>query len=351
MTRAAGPSPDDDPATRLGDDPLHLLLAVRGLHEDIRARTGELLERARVDGNADLAAAPGAWGAGDLNYALDDAAEEALEVFGRALGARHPLALVSEGPGLQRFGEGAAGQALRVLVDPVDGTRSLMHDMRSAWAVTAVAPDHGELTRLSDADVAVQTELPTTGARHYRVLTAIRGRGARIATHDVDSGDVLDERPLVVEPELPIENGYLCFTRFLAAERPLVAALEAHFLDEAIAAHALSPRLLYDDQYLCNAGQMFFVTTGRYRMLADLRGWLHHVFGVDNFTSKPYDMAALRVYTEAGVPVLDEHLAPLDAPMDTSTRLSIIAFANTALAEALLPQLRDAMEALAAHGA
>ncbi len=326
-------------------DPVFLLAETRRFHEAIRERVGRLLERARRAGRPDLADSPGAWGAGDLSYALDDVADEPLAAFAAALGARHPVTLVTEAPGEVCAGAGAAGPPLRGLIDPVDGTRSLMHDMRSAWALTALAPDKGPATRLSDALVAVQTELPTTTAGVYHVLSAVRGGGATLARHDVRSGAELERRALHAPEGLRLDNGYLCFTRFLAVERPLVAALEADFLARAIAAHRLDPRLLYDDQYLCSAGQLFLVGTGRYRMLADLRGWLHRTRGLDNFCAKPYDLAALLVWQEAGVPVLDEEFAPLDAPMDTESRLSVIAFANEELKALLLPHLLEAMDA------
>ncbi len=353
-----------------------LLAVTRTLHEDIRARVSELLHRARREGRPELASGVGAQGAGDIGYAIDDAAERALHAFGERVGARHPLTLIAEGPGVRQHGiapaappatmHGAAhatmpatthgamhggpsaAPPLRALIDPVDGTRSLMHDMRSAWALTGIAPDRGPATRLSDIELAVQTELPTTSAGAYHVLWARRGQGAWIARHDVATGRELERAPLRARPEDAIENGYLCFTRFLAVERPLVAALEQRFLERIIAAHALSPRLLYDDQYLCSAGQLFLTVTGRYRMLADLRGWLHRTRGIPNFTAKPYDLAALLICREAGVPVLDEHFAPLDAPLDTETKLSVIAFANEALRARLEPHLRAAMAAMGA---
>ncbi|HVQ26600.1 MAG TPA: hypothetical protein VMV01_15540 [Planctomycetota bacterium] len=320
-----------------------LLAATRRMHEAIRERTGALLERARRAQQPDLASAPGPWGFGDLSYPLDEEAEDALEDFGREVGARHPLTLIAEGPGVQRYGEEGAGPPLRALIDPVDGTRSLMFDMRSAWALTGIAPDRGDLTRLSDCVLAVQTELPTTSAAVYHVLWAEKGQGATIARHEVATGRELERRPFVATTGARIDNGYLCFERFLPVERPLVAELEARFLSRAIEAFDLSPRLLYDDQYLCSAGQLFLVATGRYRMLADLRGWLARTRGIDNFTSKPYDLATLLIWREAGIPVLDDDLAPLDAPLDTETRLSVIAFANEELRHKLQPILRAVM--------
>jgi fructose-1,6-bisphosphatase/inositol monophosphatase family enzyme len=327
-----------------------LLAETRSFHEAIRRRVGELLERARRSEQPELADKPGAWGAGDLAYALDDVADEPLSEYAMRLGARHPTTLIAEGPGERRAGAGAAGAPLRVLIDPVDGTRSLMHDMRTAWALTGLAPDKGPATRLADVVVAVQTELPTTTTGIYHVLSAVRGRGAVIARHDARTGAELERRPLRASPGVRIDNGYLCFTRFLAVERPLVAQLEAEFLARAIETHDLDPRLLYDDQYLCSAGQLFLVATGRYRMLADLRGWLHRTRGLQNFTAKPYDLATLLIWREAGVPVLDEHFAPLDAPMDTESKLSVIAFANEALRVKLESELRAAMAATTQRG-
>ena len=254
-----------------------LVAATRRLHEAIRRDGGECLERARRSGRPELASRPGAWGAGDLSYALDEGPERRLGDFARELAADQPVTLVAEGPGLQRLDGPSGRPALRVLIDPVDGTRPLMQDMRSAWALTGIARETDGGARLSDIEIAVQTELPTTSAAVYHVLVAVKGRGATLARHDVRSGTELERGPLRVSDALPLDNGTFAFTRYLPVERPLVAALERACLEGLVEAHGLSPRLIYDDQYLCTSGQLFLVATGRYRLLADLRGWLRRV--------------------------------------------------------------------------
>ncbi|MHC4845023.1 MAG: hypothetical protein ACYTCU_02565 [Planctomycetota bacterium] len=325
-------------------DVAFLMDATRRLHETIRVRVGDLLSRARVTGRPELASEPGEWEAGDLTYALDHEADAALTAYGEEVGKRYPVTLIAEGPGVRHYGEGAPGPPLRILVDPIDGTRSLMHDMRSAWALTGIAPDHGELTRLSDTVLAVQTELPTTSAGVYRVMWALKDEGAFVARHVVATGAEAERQPLLASPDERIDNGYLCFSRYLPVERPIVAAIEERFLTDVMDVHDLSPRLIYDDQYLCSAGQLALVTAGTYRMLADLRGWLSRTRGIENFTPTPYDLAASLIYREAGVPMLDEHFEPFDAPMDTETRLTIIAFANESLRRRLEPPLQAILE-------
>ena len=45
----------------------------------------------------------------------------------------------------------------RIIVDPIDGTRGLMYQKRSAWILTGVAPNRGPSTSLRDIVLAVQT--------------------------------------------------------------------------------------------------------------------------------------------------------------------------------------------------
>src|SRR5258705_7956993 len=115
MTAARGASSRGHPAIRSRDMPANaaaldahfLLAATRRLHESIRARVSALLQRARAEARPELASRPGAWGAGDIAYGIDEAADAALEGFAAEIGARHPFTLVAEGPGLTRHGEHA----------------------------------------------------------------------------------------------------------------------------------------------------------------------------------------------------------------------------------------------------
>src|SRR5262245_7387824 len=81
---------------------------------------------------------------GDTIFELDRRVEPVLaEVIGRWPEECKPLLLVAEGMGAdgkRRFGDPDKPLRYRVIVDPIDGTRGLMYDKRSAWFLAAVAP-------------------------------------------------------------------------------------------------------------------------------------------------------------------------------------------------------------------
>src|SRR2546423_300368 len=126
--------------------------------------------------------------AADTIYAIDAVVEPVLEAFCEEWGRQTPLVLIAEGlkdenghEGIRTFPRGTPADAaqIRVIVDPIDGTRGLMYDKRSAWSLAGVAPNRGPQTRLRDVEVAVMTELPTSKMGHADVLWAVKGRGSR----------------------------------------------------------------------------------------------------------------------------------------------------------------------------
>jgi len=119
----------------------------------------------------------------DTIYKLDLLIEPVIEAFCEEWGQRLPMVVVAEGlePETGRVfpvGASEADAPVRIIIDPVDGTRGLMYDKRAAWSLAGAAPNTGMQTRLSDIEVAVMTELPTSKMAWGDVLWAIKGRGA-----------------------------------------------------------------------------------------------------------------------------------------------------------------------------
>ena len=124
----------------------------------------------------------------DTIYKIDTDVDPLLEHFCEEWSKTTPLVLVAEGLE-DHHGEEVASRVfpqgtkesdakIRLIVDPIDGTRGIMYDKRPAWALAGVAPNNGPDTRLRDIEIAVMTELPTSKMGFGDVLWAIKGQGA-----------------------------------------------------------------------------------------------------------------------------------------------------------------------------
>src|SRR6185503_21225815 len=141
----------------------HLLERLRTLHFAMRDHLHAHLKTTVLEEMSRATSVQG----GDTIYALDTKGEELLLPFCEEWGREIPFLLVAEGlpDGRQLMGCSTQADAQFILIcDPIDGTRPLMYDKRSAWLLTGIAPNHGDATNLSHIEVAMQTELPTSKA-------------------------------------------------------------------------------------------------------------------------------------------------------------------------------------------
>src|SRR5216110_3305515 len=154
----------------------HLLEPIQSLHAAIRDAVVEACARQATE---QLAATAG--DAGDTIYAIDRVGEEALVRGLATLPGDEPVCLIAEGLAEPLvFPRGAREQDCRwrLLVDPLDGTRGLMYQKRSAWILTGVAPNRGARTSLQDTVVAVQTEIPLVKQHLSDQLWAVKRGGS-----------------------------------------------------------------------------------------------------------------------------------------------------------------------------
>src|SRR5258706_4093666 len=117
-----------------------------------------------------------------------------------------PMVVVAEGiePETGRIFPAGADEndaQVRIIMDPVDGTRGLMYDKRAAWSLAGAAPNKGAQTRLSDIEVAVMTELPTSKMAWGDVLWAIKCQCAKGVRESVNTQDsALRTQDLILSP-------------------------------------------------------------------------------------------------------------------------------------------------------
>jgi fructose-1,6-bisphosphatase/inositol monophosphatase family enzyme len=281
---------------------------------------------------------------GDTIFGIDIAVEELLLEQCHSWGKEQSFVLIAEGldsAGVQIGTPGHGTAPFRLIVDPIDGTRGLMFDKRSAWCLMAIAPDKGKDTRLSDIVAAVMTELPTTRQATSDVLWAVRGQRAQGERHDLATGQA---RPLPPVPSqrADLRHGFATVSAFFPGGKELIARLDDAIMTRALGSWNPDKAEIYTDQYICSGGQLAELALGRDRFVLDVRPLVHRKLGVaSSLCCRPYDLCTALVAEAAGCVVADPFGAPLDGPLDTTTNLAFAAYANKALAQQLMPIVRE----------
>lgn len=296
--------------------------------------------------------------AGDRIYAIDRDVEVTLDVeIATWPDDCFPLLLTAEGlgrDGRHLFGDPEKPIRWRMLLDPIDGTRMLMYDKRSAWFLAAVAPDRGENTSLSDAIASVMVELPTSKQGFADAFVAVTGgstEGCRFAVNEREVPRVEAGVPIPVAPtrRADLSNGFVSVVACFPGTRRLAADLSERIAD-SVGANTPTPEI-FDDQYISTGGQMTQLMTGRDRCVIDLRPLFNRILGRTEderfIETHPYDVAGLLATQRSGVVVTDGFGFMLNAPFDVTTGVHWCGYANPAIRLLIEPVVRDW---LADHG-
>lgn len=292
-------------------------------------------------------------GAGDVTYAIDEIVERAIHQWLDETAQRTPLSLLTEDSGWMHRGPGAHGVreldgfdhgGPRIALDPIDGTRNLMADLRSAWTVVSFAPPGPCEPRLGELSLGVVSEIPDSRAARFRVLSSVDPSGARLALRELKGAILVRDVKLCADESARPDHGYFPFFRYAPDQRPALARIEADFFERLRVEEGAELRHVFDDQYISNAGQLAQLALGVYRMIVDVRGLLARRAKVSTITSKPYDVAgAILVARRAGCVVCAPQGAALDFPLDVSTPVDFVGFANAGTHARLAPHLWRAL--------
>ncbi len=285
----------------------------------------------------------------DTIYVIDHAVEGLiLEWLEAHWPAEHPVDLVMEGVDEPRTFPAAAlpGAPRRTLIiDPIDGTREIMWDRRSAWFLAALAPGAAGSSRLAGIETAVMVELPPTRHRHAQLLSARRGQGAQLARRDLPEGEghAIALAPFAGED---LEHGFAGFGTPLVEGKGRVG----RFAEAFFTAYAGKPArglAIFDDQYLSTGGQMFDLLSGRLRLFGDLRPlFLDQTDGPPPLVCHPYDVVGKLVAEELGCVIEAPDGSPLDVPLDLTTPVAWVGFANERIAARARPILQRLLPSL-----
>lgn len=324
-----------------------LLEPLRRLHDRIR---DQLLSACEEQGAIELARVAHE-GAGDVTYAVDRISEAALtEWFTHEIAVHEPIILIGEGlPNGRLTLPSTAADAdarWRIIVDPIDGTRGLMYQKRSAWILTGVAPNRGEATTLADIDLAVQTEIPLVKQHLCDQLWAYRGGGVYgIRTNRLTG----DSQPLAIHPSAAsdLRHGFATFCRFFPGGRDVLAAIDDALCDRLVPRQS-GKAVVFEDQYACTSGQLYGLATGHDRFVADLRPLVQPIVAargkIPGHCCHPYDLCTTLIAEEAGVVVTTPTGKPLHAPLDVESNVAWIGYANRQLHEQIEPVLAELLQ-------
>ena len=324
-----------------------LLGPLRRLHEQIRASVVDACERTMSSELASVVSEQ----EGDTIFAIDRVSEELLiEFCERELAPLAPVVLIAEGlvGGQIVLPRGTAepDAVWRIIVDPIDGTRGLMYQKRSAWVLTGVAPNRGLDSALHDIELAVQTEIPLVKQHLSDVLWASRGEGFCAERFNRLTGE---RSALSLHPSTAtdIAHSYSQIVRFFPGVRDVLAAIDDEIVDGALGPPQIGKAQCFEDQYTSTAGQLYELVAGHDRFTADIRAQMNAVAterGLPRLLCcHPYDLCTELIAREAGVIVTGVHGGPLDARLAVEPDVSWAGYANEHIHATIEPLLQAAL--------
>ena len=329
---------------RVVTDFSRLLPALRQLHDLIRQQVVAALAARTTEDLSQVVADEG----GDIVFALDRVSEGVLvEFVTDQIAAHEPVVLVAEGlpTGQMVLPVGASEDdcPLRLIVDPIDGSRPLIYQKRSGWILTGVAPNHGPQTNLADIGLAVQTEIPLLKQHLSDQLWAIRGQGAEAVRYNrlTQESAPLQLRPTSAET---IQFGYASISRFFPGQRDVLAGIDDELIRGVLGELPPGSTMTFEDQYPSTGGQLYGLLSGADRFLADLRPLMQKVADERGETlghcCHPYDICTLLIAQELGVTITDPWGRPVAVPLDVETPVAWAGYANAHIRRQVEPVLQ-----------
>lgn len=288
---------------------------------------------------------------GDTIYAVDRVSEELIVDFVRGKIAVHqPVVLIAEGLQSGKIvlpeGSNEDDAAWRIIFDPIDGTRGIMYQKRSAWILTGVAPNRGDHTSLRDIELAVQTEIPLVKQHLSDSFSAFRGKGVMAERLDRTTGKItrVTLRPSTATS---IAHGYAQVSRFFPGAREELAAIDEEIVCEALGDVKPGKAHCFEDQYASTGGQLAELMYGHDRFTADIRPLMEKALKSRGLTlgicCHPYDICTELIARELGVIVTDEKGGPINAPLSVEPDICWAGYANENIRREIEPLLHASL--------
>jgi fructose-1,6-bisphosphatase/inositol monophosphatase family enzyme len=329
------------------DNQSFLIESLRRLHELIRETVVTACEQSAVESMAAVEREE----EGDTIYAVDKISEEVLIDFcEREIAPKLPLILIAEGLRDGRLnlprGISESDAVIRIIFDPIDGTRCLMYQKRSGWVLTGVAPNRGPQTNLSDVELAIQTEIPLVKQHLSDCVWATVGKGVQAERFNRLNGS---SARIALQPTraASILHGYAEVSRFFPGARDELARIDDEIVLGALGPISPGKAHCFEDQYASTGGQLYELMSGRDRFVCDLRPLMEKLLNdrgaVLGICCHPYDLCTELIAREAGVIVTDLKGEQLTSPLTVEANVGWAGYANKAIRAQIEPLLQTAL--------
>jgi len=141
-----------------------------------------------------------------------------------------------------------------------------------------------------------------------------------------------------------LKHGFAMLTKFFPGRKQITAQIEEELLAKLGLLDDLESTYVFDDQYISTGGQFYELTGGHDRFSGDFRAHLMKATNLGGqppgIAAHPYDVCTSLVAKEAGVIVTDLEGKELDPPLDVTSNVCWIAYANQTLHKQIEPVLQ-----------
>jgi hypothetical protein len=228
-----------------------------------------------------------------------------------------------------------------LLIDPIDGTRGLMYDKRSAYFLAAAAPGTTRQPRLSDCIASVGVELPTSKAGWADMFVWSKGRSVRAMRADLSDSSIRSFDAIRPSTATDLSNSFGTVVAFFPQGKRRAAGLAEEIAK--VNSTFGGPIQIFEDQYICTGGQMVELMIGHDRFSADLRPLLYAKDSIKGLCCHPYDLALAPLVKAAGVILTGSDGMELDAPFALDINVSWCGYANEKIKELVEPVIQRAL--------
>ncbi|MCM8535919.1 MAG: hypothetical protein NE334_08285 [Lentisphaeraceae bacterium] len=285
----------------------------------------------------------------DIIYQIDIEAEEVIVLFLEQRAAEFGgIILLAEGIGeedLSIYPKGLPYEEakVKIICDPIDGSRGLMFAKRSAFFLAAAGS--ASAMTLGDMNSSVMVEIPIPKQTEWDILSATR-KGELLVERVASTGLKVIETQ--VSAKQSVEGGFLSLAKYCYPGKRVISEIEESLLNKLFVDREECFLPVFDDQYISSGGQMYELIVGHDCMVGDFRARMYEDFAKKGVASgqvcHPYDLAGLLVAQKAGVIITDAYGHEFDSTLEMTKAVDWLGYANDDLRQQVEAPLLELLQ-------